>query len=142
MMLRIIGASAEMPLADVPCCIAHFLQTGSQAFFFQGQVIYIRCLDETPVARMCAGGEGNEIGDANSCGILTGKDARARRRADRACGVGIREPHSRGCQSVNVGRLVERAAVASQVAPFHVVDEDEDDVGHRCDHGDSTDDIC
>ena len=66
--------------------------------------------------------------DASAGGVLTGQDARARRGAQRAGGIGLRESDAAGGQPVEVGRLMILAAEAGEVAPAQVVGEDQDDV--------------
>ncbi len=67
--------------------------------------------------------------------VLAGEDACPRWRADRASRVGVGEAHALRREPVDVRRLVERAAEAAQVAPAHVVDENEDEVGARSGFG-------
>ena len=69
------------------------------------------------------------IGDAGPLRPLAGHDAGARRRADRTGGVGVGESRAVPGQAVQVRRLVEGAAVASEVALPQVVGEKEQHVG-------------
>ena len=72
---------------------------------------------------------GDEIGDADVRGVLTRDDAGARGRTDRAGGVRIGEAHAFGREAIGVGRIVESVAVASEIGPTHVVDQNEYEVG-------------
>src|SRR5262249_43015095 len=72
---------------------------------------------------------GQKGGDVVARRVAAGEDAGPRRRAQGTSGVGIGELHALRCKLVNVWRLVKRAAEKADVAPAHVVDEDEDKVG-------------
>ena len=69
------------------------------------------------------------MGQVQPGGILASYQTGTRRRAHGRRGVGVGELHPLTCNASNMRRLVERAAVASQVTPAHVVGEDQDDVG-------------
>lgn len=68
-------------------------------------------------------------GDARACRVLSGHDARPRRRAERAGGEGVGEPDPAGGEAVDVRRLVERAAKTAEIANAEVIREDQHDVG-------------
>src|SRR5262249_17703311 len=60
--------------------------------------------------------------------VLAGQDAGPCRRADRTGRVAVGEAHPRRRQPVEVRRAKERAAVAAEVLPAHVVDQDDNEV--------------
>ena len=70
----------------------------------------------------------NPIRDADSVRIEARQQCGTRRRADGAGRVPIGEPHATGSQSINVRGLVKIGALATQVAPSQVIDDDDYDV--------------
>jgi hypothetical protein len=113
-----------VPLAEKRGRVAVLLQRFGQRDLFERQVV------EHPGREhfLRPAVAGDPVGDAGPRGVLPGQQARPRRRADVARGVGTGEFHPLSRQAVEVGRLVERASVAAEVAPAHVVDEDDDEV--------------
>src|SRR5262249_29487659 len=81
---------------------------------------------------------------------LAGHQSAARRGADRAAGVILREAHALGGQTVNVRRLEFPLPVTAQIAVPQVVGLDEDDVGsglrrkgrRKCDENNAGADVC
>ena len=65
---------------------------------------------------------GNEIGQTNMRRVLPGIDARPRRRAHRAGGIGVGKFHAFRGKPVHGRRLMKLVAVATRVGPAHVVD--------------------
>ena len=71
------------------------------------------------------------VGDrhSNAGGVKSSEDARAGRRAECSGCVGVGERHAAFRERVDVGRLVEVAAVEPGVAPPEVIRQDEDHIG-------------
>ena len=67
--------------------------------------------------------------DRGMAGVVAGHQATARRGADGAAGVALREAHALRGQAVEVRRLDLLLAVAAEVAIAQVVGQDENDVG-------------
>ena len=67
--------------------------------------------------------------DSNSRLILAGLYCASCWRADGSSSVGICEPHSISCQLVDVWRINEIVAIAADILPPHIVNEDQNDVG-------------
>ncbi len=126
LMLGVIVPAAEVPLADAGRDIAGRLERLGDVHFVQGQILPPRRHEQPMGGRVAFAGD--PIGQMQSRGPLAGEDAGPRRRADRAGGVGVGEPHPLPGQAVDVRRLVELAAVAAHVGPAQVVGKDEDDI--------------
>ena len=118
-----------MPLADVPGLVAAFVEGASQRVLLARQVFEIGYIDDSPFRRVQVPVRVDPVGDADGGRIFAGEDTSARRRADRAGGVGIAEAHALAREAVDIGRLVEGAAITDQILPAHIVDKDEDDIG-------------
>jgi hypothetical protein len=69
------------------------------------------------------------IGEAKAGGIFPRENTRASWRTDGARGVGLGESHGAGRETVEVGGLVEGAAVTPKVAPAQIIRQDENNVG-------------
>ena len=67
--------------------------------------------------------------DSNSRLILAGLYCASCWRAGGSSSVGICEPHSISCQLVDVWRINEIVAIAGDILPPHIVNEDQNDVG-------------
>ena len=117
---------AEVPFADVPGLVAAVPQGRGDGPFFQRQMEQVGGRKDAPLLHAR-----DVVGQRDASRGLAGHDACSRRRAHRARGVGVGEPHAASRQPIEVRGLVEAAAVAAQVHPAHVVDQDEDDVRSR-----------
>ena len=120
------GFGAEVPLADagrgVACGfegLGHIRDVGRE---LQGPVRHAQFGEGALVS-------GDPVGDMQPRRVLSGHDACARGRTDRAGRIGVGEAHALRGEAVDVRRLVVRAAEAAEVSPAHVVGENEDDVG-------------
>ena len=71
------------------------------------------------------------VADGGVAGVLAGHQAAARRGADGAAGVELRELHPLGRHAVDVRRLDLLLAVAAEFAVAEVVGDDEHDVRPR-----------
>jgi hypothetical protein len=67
--------------------------------------------------------------DARVSSVLAGHQRAARRRADRAAGVILREAHAFSRQTVDVRRSESPLPVTAQIAVAQIVSLNEDDVG-------------
>ena len=68
------------------------------------------------------------IGYPDTSGIFACHDAGARWRTDRTSGVSVRELHSARSEPVQIRRLIELAAITTQVSPAKVIHQDDDEV--------------
>ena len=118
-----------MPFADRGGAITGGLQRLCDGDFFERKLLLGYRREQLGVGKMVRPGQ--EVGDAEARGILAGHDAGARRRTDRTSRVRIGESHALRRQFVDVGSLEKLAAVIADVAPPHVVDEDEDEIERR-----------
>lgn len=66
---------------------------------------------------------------AQSCGCLSGKDARPRGGADRRWYIAVGKSQSVGGQTIDVWSSMIRVPVAVKIGPAKIVDENENDVG-------------
>ena len=66
--------------------------------------------------------------DAGAGWVLPHEDAGSSRRAERACGVGLCETGAALGEAVDVRRLVEGAAEATEVVRAKIVGEDENNI--------------
>ena len=116
---------AQVPLAEASRDVAGRLERLGDGRLLQGELVVdlgdAELRPRPPVA-------GDEVRHADAGGVLARQDARPCRRADGAGGVGVGEPHALPGEPVDDRREVVRAAVAAQVRPAHVVDQDEDEV--------------
>ena len=140
LILRLVGIAGshvvpEVPFSKMSGGVARALQR-----LGKGMVVGLQTCDrvrdvDSRIARqellfeghfreMASGG-----GDAGACGMLTDHDAGARRRAERAGGVGMGQPHAPRSEAVEVRCLVVGAAKATQVAGTEVVGENQHDIG-------------
>ena len=71
-------------------------------------------------------------------GVQAGHEAAARRCADRAAGIVVREAHPLGGHAVDVRRLDPLLAVTSEVAIAQIVGQDDNDIGRTCCHHQGT----
>ena len=123
-----LGVHAEVPLADVAGGVAGFfhLFRHSDGIERQGHggLRVNDALEGAPVA-------GDVGGDADTGLILSGLNGAAGGGADGSGGVSVGEAHSLAGELVEARRIDEVVAVTAEVAPAHVIDKDEDDVGLR-----------
>ena len=106
----------EMPLADEPGFIAGVAQERRKSG--------VRRRDPDIAAR-----DRLLETDREAILVAAGDQRRARRRTNRAVGIGLSEPQSFGGQAIDVRRSKVRPAVAGQVGIAEVVGHDEQDVG-------------
>ena len=137
---RLIGVArchvlAEVPLAKVGRRVARILQrlgqrveTGLQARH-RSRKMHPRVARQELLLQMHLREVAARGGDAGARGVLADHDARPRRRAKRAGGVGVREPHTSRREAVEVGSLVEGTAEAAQVACAQVIGKNQHHVG-------------
>ena len=93
------------------------------------QAVFIRCGQKLGVARPLPGlGSADVVSDSRTAGILPGEQARSCGRADGTRSVRSRELRSFLRQPVEVRRLIERAAVASEVPLAEIVGQEENNV--------------
>ena len=123
--------AAQVPLAYVPGLVAALVKGAGQRVLLRRQLLEIRHIDELATRWVDVPMYIDPVGDADGGWVLAGEDAGAGRRADRAGRVRVGKAHALAGEAVDVGRLVEGTAVADEVLPAHVVDEDKDDVGSR-----------
>jgi len=110
----VVRVAGEVPLADNPGGVAGRPERLGDGDVVGGEVLRV------------VGAE--VVGDAHAGGPLPRHQGGAVRRADRRGGVGVGEAHAVAGETVQVGRLVERVAVAAQLRVAQVVGQDEDDV--------------
>ncbi len=131
---------AKVPLADVARSVAGGLQRLGDGDLVELHPVRVRRAEELAVpesdvlGRVLRGRpvldmpDVDIVGDADARGVSPGHDRGARRRAHRARGVAVGEAHPLRREAVDVRRLVVPAAVAGDVCPAEIVDEDQDDV--------------
>ena len=79
-----------------------------------------------------SGRPGKNVVMCSRAGYLPVRMAAQARRTDRASGIRIGEAHALGGQPVHIGRAMVFAAVAAQVGPTEVVEQDEHNIrSHR-----------
>ena len=105
-----------------------FFERASDRDLFERQILRPIGHEQLRILRHQAG---NPIGDVQPRRIFAGEQRRARGRADRAGRVGLREFHAVLRELVDVRRLVQIAAVAGEVGPAEVVDQNQHDVRLR-----------
>ena len=132
-----VSRAAQMPLADVPGLVATPVERPRQRVFLLRQMLEIGHVDDPAAGRVQVPVRVDPVGDADRGWVLAGEDAGAGRRTDRAGGVGVAKAHALCGQPVDIGRLVKGAAVADQIPPTHIVDENKDDIGSRHDRASS-----
>ena len=132
LVFRVKTLRPQMPLSREKCGVAPFFECLGECEFAERQPVGIGSRQEpcaaAPFFRLVRPVGRDVIGNARSLRIFSRHDARARGRADRAGGVRLREPHSRRGQSVDIRRVVKRAAKTAEVSPAQIVDEKKDDV--------------
>ena len=126
-----VPVAAQVPFADVPRLIATLVESAGQRVLLRRQLLEIRHIDELTTRWVGAPMHVDPVGDADGGWVLAGEDAGAGRRTDRAGRVRVGKAHALAGEAVDVGRFVEGTAVADEILPAHIVDEDEDDVGPR-----------
>ena len=114
---EIVEQAVEMPLAAMAGRVARALEQSRQRDLARAQV------RDTAL--------GDPGVDAVSKRRAPREQRRARRTADGAGGVTLRQPHALLRERVEVRRLDDRMAVAREVAVAEVVGEEEDEVGLR-----------
>ncbi len=115
-----------MGLAVVRGGISMFMQCLCQRLFFIGQSRELLAVVQFLVVPLRASAQ--PFGQIRTGWILPRKDARATRRADVACRVGIVEKHAFVCQLVDRRSFIELAAVATHVPLSKIVDKKEDHI--------------
>ena len=134
---RIVRLAPQMPLPEMAGAIAGFLEG-----LGQGEVLMSEASDALREQRRLIGlGSGPQAlfenfpfemparpRNANPGGMETGKDAGPSRGADRSGRIGIGEGHATVGQPIDIGRLVEFAAVERGVPPAQVIGQNEDHV--------------
>src|SRR6185369_154072 len=119
--------AAEVPFANESSPVAGLLQGLGEGNFLQRQLAD----DARPFQLLIRtiGAPREPIGEAKAGGIFPRENTRASWRTDGARGVGLGESHGAGREPVEVGRLVEAAAVTPKVAPAQIIRQDENNVG-------------
>jgi len=124
----------EVPLADARGRVAGGFELFGQGDLLEGQELL-------PVGDLQPGlgslVSGDPVGQVEAGGVFAGQQGGPGGRADRASRVTVREADAVLGELVDMGRLVELAAVAGEVGLPHVIHENHDDVGGRggLDHG-------
>ena len=113
-----------MPFPCEESGIVYGLKSLSQGHLLERKLVSVWCRLELPGP--CPT---DEVRDARARRYLAGQDACPGWRADRACRVARREPHSLRRQAINVRRLVEGLGiVAAKVHEAQVISENQHDV--------------
>jgi len=125
-----------VPFADVTRRVAVGFEDLSDRRFLQRQMLL-------PIRDFQFGertlGAGDPIGDVQTRRIFAGHHRCPRRRTDGAGRVAVCQPHAAGGEAIDVGRFIELAAVARQIGPTHVIDENQNDVGRSVRRGQLSD---
>jgi hypothetical protein len=124
---RLEPGPAEVPLADHPGGVAALLERLRERDLVEREFVRDRRPLEALIGHILAAR--NPVGDPAALRVLPREDADAGGRAHRARRIEVGEPQPVLRHLVDVRGLVERAAVAPEVALAHVVDDDEDNVG-------------
>jgi len=111
MFVRPGGASAEMPLADMPGRVAALFQRGGER-----ELTHRQRMEIGHIAKFADAVTADVLGDADAGGIFAGQDAGARRRADRTRCIAVGEAHPLRGETFEVRRFVERTPVTLEVA--------------------------
>ena len=124
---------AEMPFPGEKGGIAVLLQCFGKGLLLQGKMLAIACREQRlifcPVVLDIVGlGGAKPVGGIEAGGVFPGHDGSTGGAADGAGSVGIGESHALFGKVVEVGCLVERAAVAPEVSPAQVVGEDKEEI--------------
>ena len=132
----------EMPLAKMPCGIAHLMQRLRQRTVFGLQPCWrIRLhhlLIRRPLlAHRCLQHDLRHVAighsDARARRTQSGEQRGTRGRAQRTRCIRPRESHAALCQSLNIRRLVKlRRAVERRVTPPEIIGENDDHIGPVC----------
>ena len=119
---------SEMPFAGEKSLVTVALERFGERNFLVRKVGAISGSDER-IAGGLAGLPGNPIGDVHPHRMAAGQNPRARGAANGTRRVPLRERHPAGGEPVDVGRLMNLAAVDPNVSPAHVIDEEEKKIG-------------
>ena len=137
LILRPPAFRSQMPLARKERGVTGGFHGFRQRRGFQGKPVGVRRGQQQRVAfpAFGLGRCADIVRDPRPLRPLPGHDAGAGGRAHGTCRVGVGELGTLLCQRVDVRRLVERAAVAAQVALTEIIGQDEHDIGPSRSHG-------
>ena len=130
---------AQVPFAGEESLVAMLLECLGEGDFLEWQTVLILRVKEGVGGAV--GLAGDPVRDIDPHRVFPCHDARPGRATNRPGGIALREAHTRAGQAVDVGSLVERATVGSDIRPAHVVNKEEQKVGlfggvkrrHGCD---------
>ena len=117
-----VALAAEVPFAKMSGRVADVLQRAGERRRLQIQPLGV-------TVTVVIGAVTEEGVDAPALRVLACHESAPRRGADRRVDVELGETETFGCQPIDVRGLRFRVAEAGEVAPAHVIDEHEDDVG-------------
>ena len=123
---RTEAGAPEVPFAQGSRCVPGVAQPLRQRRLAEWQVLPNRRVQHSLRGRVRAARE--KRGQVEPRRSASGQDRRPRRRADRRCHVGGREPQSFGGKSIQMRRAVVAAAIGAEVVDAKIIREDEDDV--------------
>ena len=121
---------SQVPLAGKECLVAVGLKCFSNRHFLKRQIVSVLRMKQS--IRLVILLAWNPVRDIHSDRMTAGQDAGPRGRADRAGGIAIGQPHATGGQLINMGSLVKCTAIATEICPAEIIDEEEDKVGLVC----------
>lgn len=124
LMFRPEGLLAEMPFTNVPGHIPCGLERFGQRGLGERKFVNIRGGEES-----ADGAAADVIGDTDARGIFAGFDGSAGGGTDGASRICVGEVHRLAGKAIDVGGFIEGGTSVMEVAPSHVVDENQDDIG-------------
>ena len=128
-----LGRIAEVPFSKERGSVAAGFQCLGEGGFFGREAGWQ--LGALELLRGLVFSARQPIGDAQACGIFSGENARAGWGADRRGRIGIGEAHAFFGEAIQIGSFVKGAAVASEVSPAEIIDQDENYVWLSVDRG-------
>ena len=115
-----------MPFPNVRRAISVFLECLGDRGFFERQLLMN--LSVLQLLKREVSSTGQPIRQMQPGRVLSGHDTCACWRTDMASRIGLGKPHAVLGETIDVGRFIETAAVASQITPTQIVDQEEHDV--------------
>src|SRR5579862_8833348 len=115
-----------MPFSENRGSIAILSQDGGQSGLVVGQVL--GAFDVLKLLKWKIFSSGQPIGEMQARWVFTGQNAGTSRRANRTGGIRARKSHPSFRKGVDIGSLIKRAALVTNIGPAEVVDKEKHDV--------------